>query len=134
MNTSTTRTHPILWSYVDADSSIHPQIRFNSERDTTNFFSFVRLDPFVTTCGITSQKREPKGYMDETILYPLIRSCIRTHHFCTKETIRPIDVPVFHDTTFIQMFSFRTYDEWARSALKPAFNRGGQRRCESVSK
>ena len=46
----------------------------------------------------------------------------------------PIDVPVFNDTTFIHMFPFRTYDEWARSALKQAFDRGGQRGCDSASK
>lgn len=36
----------------------------------------------------------------------------------------PMSVPTFHDTTLIHMFPFRTYDEWAASALKQAYDRG----------
>lgn len=86
------------------------------------------------TCGVKSKTREPTGYMDESKLYPLLRSCTDTHHFCTKETIMPVnDVPPFPNTTFIHMFPFRTYDEWARSALKQAFDRGGPRGCDKAS-
>lgn len=87
-----------------------------------------------STCGIKHQHREPKGYMNETELYPLIRSCPNTNHFCTKETVMPMDVPAFDDTTFIHMFPFRTYDEWAASALKQAFDRGGQTECNRAEK
>lgn len=72
--------------------------------------------------------------MDETELYPLIRSCSNTNHFCTKETVMPIDVPTFEDTTFIHMFPFRTYDEWAASAMKQAFDRGGLTECSRAER
>jgi hypothetical protein len=78
------------------------------------------------------ESREPPGYMNETELYPLIRSCTKTNHFCTKETVMPLDLPTFDDTTFIHMFPFRTYDEWAASALKQAYDRGGTNGCNKA--
>jgi hypothetical protein len=46
----------------------------------------------------------------------------------------PMDIPAFDDTTFIHMFPFRNYDEWAASALKQAFDRGsdGCRKAEEL--
>lgn len=45
-----------------------------------------------------------------------------------------MDVPTFDDTTFIHMFPFRTYDEWAASALKQAFDRGRETECNRADK
>ena len=71
--------------------------------------------------------------MNEKTLYPMIRSCTQTNHFCTKETIMPLDVPTFDDTTFIHMFPFRMYDDWAASALKQAFARNGVNGCNKAA-
>ena len=86
------------------------------------------------TCDIKVKNRLPMGYMNEAELYPLIQSCSNTTHFCTKETVMPMDVPTFDDTTFIHMFPFRTYDEWAASALKQAYDRGGENECNRANK
>lgn len=77
-----------------------------------------------STCGIPVLGRLPLGYMNSTELYPVIRSCTKTSHFCTKGTVMPMSVATFHDMTFIHMFPFRTYDDWAASALKQAYDRG----------
>ncbi|KAL7532170.1 hypothetical protein ACHAXR_004475 [Thalassiosira sp. AJA248-18] len=87
------------------------------------------------TCGIprnASSQSYPVGYMDETKLYPLIRQCANTSHFCAKEVIMPYEVPTFDDVTFIHMFPFRNYDEWAASALKQAYDRGGEKGCNKT--
>ena len=69
------------------------------------------------------------GYMDEEKLFPLIRQCVNTSHFCAKEIAMPTDVPTFNEVSFIHMFPFRNYDEWAASALKQQYDRGGDVGC-----
>lgn len=45
----------------------------------------------------------------------------------------PLDVPTFDDLTFIHMFPFRTYDEWAVSALKQSYDRLGHKGCKKLA-
>ena len=64
-------------------------------------------------------------------LYPYIKSCNNTHHYCTKQTTIPLDLPA-DDIEWIHMFPFRQYDNWAVSALKQQFDRGGEKACNNV--
>ena len=88
------------------------------------------------TCGVPRQSNGhlPEGYMDESKLYPLIRRCADTSHFCAKEIVMPPDVPTYGDVSFVHMFPFRQYDEWARSALKQQHDRGGESGCKKAEK
>ena len=73
--------------------------------------------------------------MDEGKLYPLMRRCSNTSHFCAKEVDMPAsfdDVPPFEDVLFVHMFPFRNYDEWAASALKQQYDRGGGKRYDKA--
>mmetsp|Transcript_20360 Transcript_20360/g.38461 ORF Transcript_20360/g.38461 Transcript_20360/m.38461 type:complete len:151 (+) Transcript_20360:623-1075(+) len=38
------------------------------------------------------------------------------------------------DVEFIHMFPFRNYDDWAASALKQQFDRGGENGCDKLKK
>ncbi|KAL7526070.1 hypothetical protein ACHAXR_001300, partial [Thalassiosira sp. AJA248-18] len=86
------------------------------------------------TCGISrTTSTHPVGYMDEEKLYPLIRQCTKTSHFCAKKVIMPYQVPTFDDVVFfIHMFPFRNYDEWAASALKQTYDRAGEKGCNKT--
>ncbi|KAL7551120.1 hypothetical protein ACHAWF_014319 [Thalassiosira exigua] len=86
------------------------------------------------SCGISRKTGgfNPLGYMDEAKLYPLMRKCTNTHHFCAKEVDFPHDVPVFGNTTFVHLFPFRNYDEWAKSALKQQYDRGREKGCNNT--
>ncbi|KAL7459995.1 hypothetical protein ACHAXS_000464 [Conticribra weissflogii] len=86
------------------------------------------------TCGIISKKgsTNPYAYMDTKKFYPMVRSCNNTHHFCAKNITMPNNIPVFDDIHFIHMFPFRNYDEWAKSALKQQFDRGGNVGCSKT--
>ena len=46
----------------------------------------------------------------------------------TDETI----VPSFDNVLFLHMFPFRNYNEWAASALKQAYDRGGDVGCDKA--
>ncbi|KAL3772442.1 hypothetical protein ACHAW5_008732 [Stephanodiscus triporus] len=88
------------------------------------------------TCGAERSKGRkwfaPPGYTDESVLYPLIRRCVNTTHFCVKDVDMPIDVPAFRDDValFVHMFPFRDYDGWTTSAMKQQYDRGGTKACE----
>ncbi|KAL9179085.1 hypothetical protein ACHAXT_000127 [Thalassiosira profunda] len=87
------------------------------------------------TCGVdrrAGDKHAPLGYMDEAKLYPLMRKCTNTTHFCGKGISMPYDVEAFEDVAFVHMFPFRQYDEWAASALKQAYDRGRETGCEKA--
>lgn len=85
------------------------------------------------TCGVPKQtSKYPVGYMDIEKLYPLIDACTNTSHFCAKNVTMPMDVPTFDDRAFIHMFPFRNYDEWAKSALKQAYDRGRETGCQKA--
>ena len=89
------------------------------------------------TCGVKKRGRFPAGYMDESVLYPLIRRCVNTTHFCVKEiSMSPTEVPTYREdvSLFVHMFPFREYDAWAESAMKQQYDRGGSRACDRTSK
>jgi len=88
------------------------------------------------TCNIphNTAGHYPVGYMDESKLYPLIRNCTNTYHFCAKEITIPIDIPSFNNNDdssimMIHMFPFRQYNEWAQSALKQQYDARGTNGC-----
>jgi len=87
------------------------------------------------TCNIphNTAGHYPVGYMDESKLYPLIRKCTNTYHFCAKEITIPIDIPSFNNNDssimMIHMFPFRQYNEWAQSALKQQYDARGTNGC-----
>ena len=70
--------------------------------------------------------------MDEEKLFPLITQCTNTSHFCAKEIEMGYNHPTFDDVELIHMFPFRNYDEWAASALKQQFDRGGEVGCNKT--
>jgi len=39
-------------------------------------------------------------------------------------------VPMYDNVTFVHMFPFRNYDEWARSAMKQQYDRGREGGCD----
>ncbi len=86
------------------------------------------------TCGIPRRTNGhyPEGYMDKNKLFPLIRKCTNTSHFCAKEIAMPTDIPTYNHAMFIHMFPFRNYDEWARSALKQQYDRGRENGCKKT--
>ena len=91
------------------------------------------------TCdGVESPSRghKPAGYMDGSVLYPLIRRCANTTHFCVKEMLMPMEVPTYRDdvSMFVHMFPFREYDEWASSAMKQQYDRGGSKACDRTER
>ena len=89
------------------------------------------------TCNISHNTagHYPVGYMDESKLYPLIRNCTNTYHFCAKEVTIPTDIPSFNNNDdsssimMIHMFPFRQYNEWAQSALKQQYDARGTDGC-----
>jgi hypothetical protein len=90
------------------------------------------------TCGVRKRGRYPEGYMNESALYPLIRRCANTTHFCVKGvSMSPTEVPAYRDedvSMFVHMFPFREYDAWAKSAMKQQYDRGGSRACDRTSR
>jgi hypothetical protein len=83
------------------------------------------------TCGVEKQGRFPAGYVDEPVLFPLIRRCIHT-----TIMMPPAEVPTIRDdiSLFVHMFPFREYDDWAKSAMKQQYDCGGSRACNRTSK
>eukprot|EP00571_Detonula_confervacea_P007663 CAMPEP_0172321238 /NCGR_PEP_ID=MMETSP1058-20130122/42782_1 /TAXON_ID=83371 /ORGANISM="Detonula confervacea, Strain CCMP 353" /LENGTH=361 /DNA_ID=CAMNT_0013036687 /DNA_START=173 /DNA_END=1258 /DNA_ORIENTATION=+ len=86
------------------------------------------------TCGVPHKTNGhyPVGYMNEEKLFPLIRQCTKTSHFCAKEVIMPTDIPAFENVMFIHMFPFRNYNEWAKSAMKQQYDRGRETGCDKT--
>mmetsp|Transcript_14937 Transcript_14937/g.32419 ORF Transcript_14937/g.32419 Transcript_14937/m.32419 type:complete len:378 (-) Transcript_14937:2394-3527(-) len=81
----------------------------------------------------------PEGYRSPKRLTQLFEQCPATRHFCVKG-----DIPIiqnytnFYDTrTFLHMFPFRNYDEWAVSALhqlafRDARDEKGEEECQHM--
>ncbi|KAL3802423.1 hypothetical protein ACHAW5_001144 [Stephanodiscus triporus] len=88
------------------------------------------------SCGDRLQARPrgwrfPEGYRTPVRLTQLFGECPSTRHFCVMGKIPLIPSYAAHygNRTFLHMFPFRTYDEWARSALHQASYRGGEAEC-----
>ena len=119
---STTRVRPIIMIHCGpktGSTTLRKACKFNLQQ----------------TCSIphNTAGHYPVGYMDESKLYPLIRNCTNTYHFCAKEITIPIDIPSFNNNNdnvmMIHMFPFRQYDEWAQSALKQQYDARGTNGC-----
>ena len=93
-----------------------------------------------STCNVASPKRDPKGYSDAADLASLVDECGSTHHFCvmgwhfdrnnfpnmtSSSTAKLI--------TFIHLFPFRRFDEWAASAMKQVFVGHSNAGCKDAS-
>lgn len=79
--------------------------------------------------------KRPEGYRTTKRLMQLFEECPNTRHFCVKGMPeRPfISGPFsnFYDTrSFLHLFPFRNYDEWATSALHQISYRDGEEGCE----
>ena len=62
----------------------------------------------------------------------VIRKCDTIHHFCINGEMFPTEVEIgrFANASFFHMYPFRNYDDWAISALKQIYDRGGAEQCE----
>ena len=79
-------------------------------------------------------ERFPEGYRTPVRLTQLFKECPSTRHFCVLGKIPLIQGYTMHygSRTFLHMFPFRTYDEWARSALHQVSYRGGEEECRDT--
>ena len=80
-------------------------------------------------CGLQPQgpnNKWPAGYMSTDRLLNVIEECPKVNHYCLKADRQPLigKYSQFHETTtFLHLFPFRNYDEWAVSALKQIYFR-----------
>jgi hypothetical protein len=86
------------------------------------------------TCGIEPQKknRRPDGYQTSKRLVQLMTDCPKTRHWCVRADTQPLigKYMEFHSTnSFLHLFPFRNYDEWAVSALRQIYFREGEEGC-----
>ena len=93
-----------------------------------------------------SKRRAPKGYFNATELYEVIQQCNETSHFCFKgdsqiqqfPSLPPSDDTDGDDSntttfissssinnhiTYVHIFPFRSYNDWAQSAMKQQYDR-----------
>jgi hypothetical protein len=100
-----------------------------------------------------SKRRAPKGYFNSTELYEVIQQCNETSYFCFKGDSQiqqfPFHPPSVEDDntdddddnnstiftttstsssinnhiTYVHMFPFRNYNDWAQSAMKQQYDR-----------
>jgi hypothetical protein len=98
-----------------------------------------------SSCNIVSPKRDPMGYSDADDLASLIEQCTNTYHFCVggwhyradnfpNPTSRNISSLADMSITFLHMFPFRNFYDWADSALKQIFVGHSDTGCTEASK
>jgi len=91
------------------------------------------------TCDVVSHKRDPMGYSNTKDLAALIEKCKNTHHFCVMGWhFHPNNFPNVtsvssQPTTFIHMFPYRNFHDWAVSAMKQVFVGHSEAGCNAVS-
>jgi hypothetical protein len=97
------------------------------------------VDAQQTTCGHVLGappvgRRMPEGYRTPVRLTQLFGTCPGTRHFCILGGIPLTGAYARHygNRTFLHLFPFRTYDEWARSALHQSSYRGGEAECRDT--
>lgn len=92
-----------------------------------------------STCNVVSPKRDPKGYSNTDELAALIDECVDTHHFCVMGwhfgvgNFPNITSSSSKLITFIHMFPFRRFDEWAVSAMKQVFVGHSEAGCNAAA-
>ncbi|KAL7537559.1 hypothetical protein ACHAWF_005807 [Thalassiosira exigua] len=81
-----------------------------------------------TTCGVVSPRRDPLGYSNADDLASLMEKCENTHHFCVMGWhFHQHNFPNVtssnqqREITFIHLFPFRNFDDWAMSAMKQIY-------------
>lgn len=90
------------------------------------------------TCNLPRKPESmkwPEGYRTPKRLTQLFGECPETRHFCVQDVRGPItrNYTNFYDTrTFLHMFPWRSYDEWALSALKQISYRDGEEGCREM--
>ncbi len=77
----------------------------------------------------------PDGYRSPKRLAQLFGECPETRHFCVQDIRGPItrNYANFNTRTFLHLFPFRNYDEWALSALKQISYRDGDEGCQEMN-
>lgn len=92
-------------------------------------------DTQLETCGIEPKgpgNKRPDGYMTAKRLIQVMNECPKTRHYCVRADTQPLirNYTQFHETnTFLHLFPFRNYDEWAVSALRQIYFRDGEKGC-----
>ncbi len=98
-----------------------------------------------SSCNVVSSSRDPMGYSDPNDLAMLMEQCRNTHHFCVggwhyradnfpNQTSRSLPSPATVPITFLHMFPFRNFNDWAESALKQIFVGHSIEGCREASK
>lgn len=98
-----------------------------------------------SSCNTVSSSRDPMGYSNANDLAKLFEQCRKTHYFCIggwhynaenfpNQTSRSSLSSVATTVTFLHMFPFRNFNDWATSALKQIFVGHSDDGCRQVSK
>ena len=101
-----------------------------------------------SSCNVVSTSRDPMGYSNANDLATLMEQCRNTYHFCvggwhygadnfpnatnrsTSSSFSSLAIPI----TFVHMFPFRNFNEWAESALKQIFVGHSDAGCREACK
>ena len=98
-----------------------------------------------SSCNVVSSGRDPMGYSDPNDLAMLMEQCRNTHHFCVSgwhyragnfpnQTRWNLSSSAAIPITFLHMFPFRNFNDWAESALKQIFVGHSNEGCREASK
>ena len=93
-----------------------------------------------STCDVTSPKRDPLGYANTKELESILNKCKVTNHFCVMGWhydsgmfLNITSASPSQSITFIHLFPFRNFDEWATSAMKQVFVGHSEAGCKAAA-
>ena len=113
-------------------STIREACSVNYEKTCDIPYKAVNMKPYHGQSINRPPRPIPLGRHDGKTLYPMIRKCRSTSHFCIKDIIMPTGIPTYDDVMFVHMFPFRNYNEFAKSALKHRYDVEGNFGCSRV--
>jgi len=113
-------------------STIREACSVNYEKTCGIPYKAVNMKPYHGQSINRPPRPIPLGYQDGKTLYPMMRKCRNTSHFCVKDIILPTGIPTYDDVMFVHMFPFRNYNEFAKSALKQRYDVDGNSGCSRV--
>jgi len=113
-------------------STIREACSVNYEKTCGIPYKAINIKPYHGQSINRPRRPIPLGYQDGKTLYPMIRKCRNTSHFCVKGIILPTGIPTYDDVMFVHMFPFRNYNEFAKSALKQRYDVEGNSGCSRV--
>jgi hypothetical protein len=113
-----------------------------------------RTCPQITPQGKESRSRAPPGYFGGDRLVSAMKECVDTYYFCVNQITVLDMLPTFTMATttsanevtmikqqqqqqtnniqYIHIFPFRNYNDWALSAIKQQYDRGGVKGCNAA--